>query len=197
LDEKGIQYFTARAALGALFTQAALVMNCAIYCRVSTSEQENENQLIQLNEYCQRQGWTITKIYKDTVSGIKTNRPAFDQLFIDAHKLQFDTLLFWSLSRFSRSGTLFTLIKLNELSRLNIGWHSFTEPYFSSVGLFKDTLISIMATLAQIEREQISERTKAGLQRIKLNAQKNGIVIKGRGKDKKKRKRRFWKKLKI
>jgi len=100
----------------------------------------------------------------------------------------FDLVLFWDLSRFSRAGTLFTLQKLKELENLNISWESYQEPYFSSIGDFKDVILSIMATLAKIEREKISERTKAGL--------KNAKNVGKRGKDKKSRKWRSDKGIK-
>jgi DNA invertase Pin-like site-specific DNA recombinase len=143
------------------------IKKIALYGRVSTSKQEYENQLIQLREYCKKSNWEIYGEYCDTISGKQDSRPQYDRLFIDAHKKLFDGVVFWDLSRFSRSGTLFTLQKLKELDNLNIFWHSYTEPYFSSIGQFKDVIISIMATLAKIQREQISERTKAGLERVK------------------------------
>ena len=148
---------------------------------MSTTKQEADNQTAQLKEYCSKAGYEIFKIYEDIISGTKESRPAWDELFLDAHKRQYDILLFWALDRFSRTGTLFTLQKLKELENLGINWKSYTEPYFDTIGQFKDVVISIMATLAKIERERISERTKAGLKKAK-NVGK-------RGKDKSPRKR--------
>lgn len=142
-------------------------MKAAIYVRVSTGKQEAENQLIQLKNYAQKSDYEIHKEYADIISGKENSRPAFDNLFLDARKKLFDIVLFWDLSRFSRSGTLFTLQRLKELENLGIDWISYQEPYFRSIGDFKDIVISIMATLAKIEREKISERTKAGLARTK------------------------------
>jgi len=142
-------------------------MKVAIYVRVSTAGQELDNQLLQLNEYAKKSDWEIYNFYQDVISGKEDKRPAFDNLFSDAHKKLFDVVLFWDISRFSRSGTLFTLQKLKELENLGIEWHSYQDKYFSSLGEFKDVVISIMATLAKIERQKISERTKAGLQRAK------------------------------
>lgn len=144
-------------------------MKTAIYVRVSTDKQEVENQLLQLRDYAKKNDYDIVKEYSEVVSGAKTSRPQFDLMFKDAHKKSFDLVLFWDISRFSRSGTLFTLQKLQELDNLSIKWHSFQEAYFSSLGQFKDVVIGIMSTLAKIEREKISERTKAGLERARLN----------------------------
>jgi len=145
-----------------------------IYVRVSTGKQEVDNQLLQLREYCKKSGWSIFHEYVDIISGKEESRPEYDKLFKEAHQKKFDGVLFWALDRFSRSGTLFTLQKLSELDKLGIFWHSYQEPYFSSVGEFKDVVISIMATLAKIEREKISERTKAGLERARLKGKKLG-----------------------
>jgi len=89
-------------------------------------------------------------------------RKEYDAMFWDAHKKLFDGVLFWSLDRFSRSGTLFTLQKLKELDNLNVFWHSYQDPYISTAGEWKDVIISIMSTIARIEREKIISRTKAG-----------------------------------
>jgi len=140
-------------------------MKVAIYCRVSTTQQETENQLIQLREYCNKNNYEVFREYIDIISGKEKSRPSYDRMFKDAHKRLFDLVLFWDLSRFSRAGTLFTLQKLKELENLGIDWESYQEPYFKSIGQFKDVVLSIMATLAKMERERISERTKAGLER--------------------------------
>lgn len=158
------------------------MIECAIYVRVSTDKQEVENQLVDLRKYCKECNYHIFGEFVDVISGKETSRPQYDLMFSLAHKRHFQILLFWDLSRFSRAGTLFTLQKLKELENLGIDWESYQEPYFKTTGQFKDVLLSIMSTIAKIEREKISEKTKAGLRRAK-NVGK-------RGKDKKARKRR-------
>lgn len=156
-------------------------MRVAIYCRVSTDKQDADNQLIALEEYSKRQGYEITARYSDIISGKECSRPAYDRMFTDAHKKLFDLVLFWDISRFSRAGTLYTLQKLKELENLGIDWESYQEPYFRSVGQFKDVVLSVISTVAKIEREKISERTKAGLRRA--------VNVGKRGKDKSPRKK--------
>ena len=160
-------------------------MKVALYVRVSTNKQEVNNQLIALREYCNKNNHEIFKEYIDIISGKEISRPSYDKMFEDAHKRLFDLVLFWDLSRFSRAGTLYTLQKLKELENLGIGWESYQEAYFKSVGQFKDVILSIISTIAKIEREKISERTKAG-----LRASKNKHKIGKRGRDKKPRKTR-------
>jgi DNA invertase Pin-like site-specific DNA recombinase len=154
----------------------------AVYVRVSTTKQEALNQLIALREYSLKCGYTIYKEYVDVISGKENSRPEYDLMFQDAHKRLFDLVLFWDLSRFSRAGTLFTLQKLKELENLGVDWESYQEPYFKSVGDLKDVVLSMISTIAKIERIKISERTKAGLVG-KINVGK-------RGKDKRRRKTR-------
>lgn len=166
-------------------------MKSVIYARVSTTKQELNNQLNELRKYIDRMGWENVGEYKEIVTGYKVQRKQFNKLFEDAHKRKFDVVLFWDLTRFSRSGTLYTLQKLRELDNLKIAWHSYNEPYISSVGEFKDIVLALLSTMAKLERDKISERTKAGLERVKLMGGKIGRQ-KG-AKDKKKRKRRYFK----
>ena len=123
-------------------------MKAVIYVRVSTDKQEAENQLGQLRPFCKRADYEIVEEYVDVLSGQSDNRPGFNQMFKDAHKRKFDLIVFWALDRFSRSGTLYTLQKLQELENLGIGWESYQEQHFRSTGPFKDMLISILATVA-------------------------------------------------
>ena len=90
----------------------------ALYARVSTSDgrQETENQLIQLRTYCEKRGWRVAGEYVDQASGSSSERAEFKRLFQDAHRRGFDLVLFWSLDRFSREGTLETLKHLEKLN---------------------------------------------------------------------------------
>jgi DNA invertase Pin-like site-specific DNA recombinase len=140
-------------------------MKIAIYARVSTKErgQDTENQLIQLREFAAKQGWTIFREYIDQETGSKSDRRELQAMFDDASRRQFDLLMFWALDRLSREGVLETLQHLNRLTSYGVAFRSFTEQYFDSCGIFKDAVISILATIAKQERIRLSERTKAGL----------------------------------
>ena len=136
-------------------------MIAAIYVRVSTSGQELENQLVQLRDYCKKSNWIVFHEYLDIVSGRENSRLNFDLLFKQAHMKLFDIVLFWSLDRFSRSGMTFTVLKLTELESIGIKWHSFTEPHVNTDNeLQRNIVIAVMSSLAKIEAEKISLRTK-------------------------------------
>jgi DNA invertase Pin-like site-specific DNA recombinase len=144
-------------------------MRTALYARVSTRDkgQDTENQLAQLREFAHSQGWAITGEYTDRVTGKHSDREQFQKLFQDASQRKFDTVLFWSLDRFSREGVLATLNHLQRLSAYGVGYRSFTEQYLDSCGVFKDAVLSILATIAKQERIRLSERTIAGLEKAK------------------------------
>src|SRR4029077_3365771 len=113
--------------------------------------------------FAAKQDWTVFAEYVDQESGAKSDRSEFQRMFQDASRRKFDVLLFWSLDRLSREGVLETLQHLNRLTSYGVAYRSFTEQYFDSCGIFKDAVISILATVAKQERVRLSERTKAGL----------------------------------
>jgi hypothetical protein len=123
-------------------------MKIAIYARVSTKDkgQDTENQLVQLREFAAKQGWQITREYVDRETGGSADRMEFQRMFADASRRAFDLLLFWSLDRLSREGVLETLQHLNRLTSCGVAYKSYTEQYFDSCGIFKDAVISILAT---------------------------------------------------
>src|SRR5262249_23622542 len=116
-------------------------------------------------EFAAKQGWQIVYEYVDYETGARSerDRAEFRRMFEDASRRRFDLVLFWALDRLSREGVFETLQYLNRLTSYGIAWRSFTEQFFDSCGIFKDAIISIMATLAKQERVKRSERTKAGL----------------------------------
>lgn len=142
-------------------------MKVALYARVSTRDkgQSTENQLPELRRYAEAHGYTIYKEYVEQESAGTGHRAEFKALFVDAHRRRFDLVLFWSLDRFSREGALPTLQYLNQLENYGVGYKSLTEQYLDSTGLFKEAIVSILATLAKQERVRLSERTKAGMAR--------------------------------
>ena len=154
-------------------------MVAAIYARVSTADgrQETENQLVQLRQFAETQGWEIVREYVDHDSGSRSDRVEFRRLFDDASRRKFDVVLFWSLDRFTREGSLETLQYLSQLGSYGVSFRSFTEAYLDSCGFFKDAIIAILGAIAKQERARISERVRAGLDRAKKNGTRSGNPI--------------------
>ena len=151
-------------------------MKIALYSRVSTKDkgQDVQNQLRQLRDFCSKQGWNVASEYVDHASGKRSDREQFQAMFAAASRREFDCVLFWSLDRFSREGVFETLQHLQRLTAYGVGYRSYTEQYLDSCGLFRDAVISILATVAKQERVRLSERTIAGLQRAKLQGRVGG-----------------------
>ena len=158
----------------------------ALYCRVSTKDknQDVRNQQNQLRTFAARQEWEIVAEYVDQVSGKTGDRPQFKAMMKAASMRQFDLVLFWSLDRLSREGVLETLTYLQTLTSYGVGWKSFTEQYLDSCGVFRDAVLSILATIAKQERIRLSERTMAGLEKARKEGRVGGRprVITDRGK---------------
>lgn len=149
-------------------------MDVAIYSRISTDKQDNQNQLDQLRAFACSQGWKIKREYVDIASGKTADREQFKALFRAASRREFALVLFWSLDRFSREGVLETLTYLQNLTHYGVGYRSFTEQYLDSCGMFREAVISILAVIAKQERVRLSERTIAGLKRARAQGRVGG-----------------------
>jgi len=151
-------------------------MRVAFYARVSTKDkgQDTENQLRQLRQFADTQGWTVTAEYVDRATGKRSDRDQFQKMFAAASRREFDILLFWSLDRLSREGVVETLNHLQRLTSYGVNYRSFTEQYLDSTGIFKEAVIGILAAVAKQERVRLSERTVAGLQRAKAQGRVGG-----------------------
>jgi len=148
----------------------------AIYARVSTKDgrQDTENQLRQLRTFAATEDWSIVHEYVDRASGKRGDREQFQKMFSAASRREFDCLLFWSLDRLSREGTVKTLNHLERLNGYGVNYRSFTEQYLDSTGMFKEAVIGILAAVAKQERVRLSERTIAGLQRARAQGRVGG-----------------------
>src|SRR3989344_6240527 len=75
----------------------------AIYCRVSTDEQNPRKQEQELVEFCNNRKFQIYKVYSDTITGSKDSRPSLNELMADAYHSKFNALIIWKLDRLGRS----------------------------------------------------------------------------------------------
>ena len=101
-------------------------MRAAIYARVSTFDQEPENQLQELRRYVHARDWTGQEFVDRGVSGSKENRPALDALLRDAKQRKFDVLVCWRLDRLGRN-LRHLVTMLEELTGVGIPFISLGE----------------------------------------------------------------------
>lgn len=148
-------------------------MKAAIYARVSTVDQEPENQLQELRRYIAARGWTAATEYVDRgVSGAKDRRPALDELLADAKRRRFDVVVCWRLDRLGRNlKHLITL--LEELQALGLAFVSLAEGIDATTPAGK-LQMHILGAIAEFERERIRERVMAGLQRARTQGTRLG-----------------------
>jgi DNA invertase Pin-like site-specific DNA recombinase len=146
-----------------------------IYARVSTDKQTTENQLRELQQVIQRNGWELVKVYQDEgISGSKgrDGRPQFDSLLKDAVRKEFDVVLSWSVDRLGRS--LPDLIGfLNELHYKHIDLYLHQQGIDTTTPAGK-ALFQMMGVFAEFERSMIQERIRSGLARAKAKGVKLG-----------------------
>ena len=162
-------------------------MKAALYLRVSTTEQDTTNQLPALEDYAKRRGFEITQIYSETETAWKNGHQAeLARFFEDAHKGKFQVVLVWALDRLSREGALAILTLVDRLKRYGVKVISYQESWTEAPGELAEVLYAICGWVARMESQRRSERTKAGLERARLQ----GSPIGKRGPDKKKRKKR-------
>lgn len=140
----------------------------AIYIRVSSLDQAREGYSLAAQErtlrnYCSDKGYSVYELYADEgISGKDmVHRPSVQKLMQDAEERKFDIILFWALSRFTRSvSDLYqTVYKLNQL---NIDLVSYTEAFDTSTP-FGRAIVGILGVFAQLERELTSERVSFAL----------------------------------
>src|SRR5262245_8711456 len=147
-------------------------MRAAIYARVSTFDQEPENQLQELRRYVEARGWTGTEFVDRGISGSKDKRPALDALLRDVKRRTFDVLVCWRLDRLGRNlKHLVTL--LEDLQHLGVAFVSLGEGIDCTTPAGKLQL-HILAALAEFERARIAERVRAGLSRARSQGKKLG-----------------------
>jgi DNA invertase Pin-like site-specific DNA recombinase len=134
------------------------------YARVSTRDQNLEMQLDALNKA------GCTRIFTDKLSGAQVERPGLSEAL--SHLREADSLVVWKLDRLGRS--VKGLVDLvNELEAREVHFQSITDGVDTKTpaGRF---FFHVMASLAQMERELILERTRAGLEAARLQGRVGG-----------------------
>jgi DNA invertase Pin-like site-specific DNA recombinase len=148
-------------------------MRVAIYCRVSTVEQNTAMQLEELRGYCQRRQWDIVEEFIDSgVSGAKERRPALDRLLVDSKRRKFDSVLVYRYDRFARS--LRQLVNaLCEFDSLGIHFISLHEGVDTSTPNGR-LVFGIFASIAEFERELIRGRVRSGIAAARARGKRLG-----------------------
>lgn len=143
-----------------------------LYARVSTFDQKPETQLLDLRRLAEQRGFDVVYEYTDKISGAKAKRPALEQLLAAAHRREFDVVLVWAADRLARSVRHFLEV-LDTLNHLGIEFVSFREQ-LDTGGPLGRAVVVIVSAVAELERNLIVERVRAGLRRARLEGQRLG-----------------------
>ena len=147
-----------------------------IYCRVSTADQSCERQERELIEYASLAGWNVVGVFKEIASGTKNDRAERKKVIALAQARKIDVILVTEMTRFGRS----TQDLMEQLQRLM----SYDVSLIAQAGFTFDLtnpqgklIASIMASLAEFERDLIAERVKSGLANAKAKGKKLGRQV--------------------
>ena len=143
-----------------------------LYMRVSSLDQHPETQLHDLRQMAAQRGYQIIAEFTDKISGAKARRPGLDNLMQEARRGRFDVVLVWASDRIARSVKHF-LDVLDELNRLNIEFVSFREQ-IDTGGPLGRAIVVIIGAIAELERNLIIERVRAGMRRARLEGRHIG-----------------------
>jgi len=164
-------------------------MKVCIYSRVSGGVQDTENQITALTTWADQRGYEVIGIYKEEESAWRNgHQRELANLIVDAQRRKFQAVLVWALDRLSREGALAILSLVQKLSACGVKVLSYQESWTEAPGELAELLYALTGWVARMESQRRSERTKAGLTRVKAQGKKLGRP-KG-SKDRRKRKRR-------
>ena len=146
---------------------------CAIWTRVSTDHQDADNQLPDLEKFCQARGLEIVHRYdvsdsawKDGTGGPKytaTLKAALD----DAWAGEFEVIVVWALDRISRNGAEDVLKLIRQFRERGCVLLSVQESWLNNSPEVQDVLVAFAGWMGQQESRRRSERIRAGLERRK------------------------------
>jgi DNA invertase Pin-like site-specific DNA recombinase len=155
-------------------------MQTALYLRASRKDQTLEQQESILKDYCIREGLVIYKVYAERgVSGAKESRPQLDLMLQDMRQRKFNTVAVLKFDRLGRS-TKHLLQTLDEMKNKNVRLIATAQNIDTSTPMGK-FFFTILAAIAELEREFVIERTSDKLDYYKQQIAQQGFFINKKG----------------
>lgn len=152
----------------------------AIYCRISTEDQNANKQELLCRKHCEIQNIELYETYVDVISGQTHTRPCLNKMLNDMRRYKFNTIVVTKLDRIGRSLS-HLLSMFDEFNKKGIHFIAVTQNIDTTTSIGRMQM-QILGAFAEFERNLISERTKEGL--------RNAKNVGKRGKDKKPRRKR-------
>jgi len=155
-----------------------------IYSRVSTSAQDNARQIDELNQFCDKLGYNIIKVFEEKISGAKKNeeRPQLMKMISFVKKNKIDKIMTWEMSRLGRNTleVLKTIEILNE-NKISLFIKNYNLETLDEKGKknpMSTLLIQILSSIAEMEKTQIRGRIKSGYDKFRNDG---GVVGRKKG----------------
>ena len=167
-------------------------MKVCIYSRVSTGQQDTTNQSVALSEWAKQHGFEVVRVYEEEESAWKSgHQRELAKLIVDARQRRFQAVLVWALHRLSREGALAILSLVYKLSIYGVKVISYQESWTEAPGEIGEILYAIAGWVARMESQRRSERTIAGLARVRAQGRRLGMPPGSKDKRKRRRRQRF------
>lgn len=137
-------------------------LRAAIYCRVSTADQNCDRQLRDLEEFAARTGYQVVSVFKETASGANADRPERAKVLALAQSRKIDAVLVTELTRWGRSrNDLLDTLEILQVRGVSLIAQTGLE--FNLATPQGRLIAALMAALAEFERDLIRERIKSGM----------------------------------
>ncbi|MFC1847647.1 recombinase family protein [Chloroflexota bacterium] len=167
-------------------------MKAALYLRVSSGDQNTDNQLPALEAYAASRGYEVTEVCREEASAWKDgHQRELARLLQDIRSgyRHYDAVLVFALDRLSRQGPLTVLTLIDSFKAYGVKVESLNEPFTALPYGFDSVVYSFLAWVAKYESDRKSQNTRAGLDRARAAGKKLGRPI-GKKDSKKRRKKR-------
>jgi putative DNA-invertase from lambdoid prophage Rac len=144
------------------FQEVQLGQKVALYCRVSTADQSCERQERELLAYTARCGYEVVGVWKETASGSQNQRPERRKVMALAQARRIEVIAVTELTRWGRS-TLDLVHTLQDLQAYGVSLVAQTGLQFDLASAQGKLIASVMASLAEFERDLLRERVRSGI----------------------------------
>ncbi len=146
--------------------------SAALYCRVSTADQTCARQERDLRAFAKKAGYKIVGVWKETGSGAKDDRAERKKILALAQAREIDVILVTELTRWGRS-MLDLFHTLQDLQSWDVSLVAQTGLQFDLRSAQGKLIASLMAALAEFERDLLRERVRSGI----AAARKRGVIF--------------------
>jgi putative DNA-invertase from lambdoid prophage Rac len=148
-------------------------MRAAIYCRVSTADQSCQRQERELRAYAKRLGCKVVGVFTETASGEKNDRSERKRVMALAQAREVDAILVSELTRWGRS--MIDLVQtLQALQSWRVSILALNGLQFDLTTPHGKLIASVLASLAEFERDLLRERVRSGLAEARARGVKLG-----------------------